>query len=111
MNFENISPKEIKQGYFINKYGAKVYFDATKQPALPLCEGENKYHVLSVGFDANKIPTVTVMMNGKAACYRIPDEYKNWAINCVHSAQTLFNVFPKDVVFTLKGKNYFVDMS
>ena len=37
--------------YFLNRRGAKVYFDITKQPVLEIAEGSQTEMVLSVGMD------------------------------------------------------------
>lgn len=77
---------------------------------LPLHEGANKYHVLSVGLIKKQTPVVTIMIDGKASCYRIPDEYRNWAFDCMKLSRLGPGLFPSDIIFTLKNKKYFVDI-
>ena len=42
--------------YFLNRRGAKVYFDITKQPVFEIAEGSQTEMVLSVGMDKLGIP-------------------------------------------------------
>lgn len=48
--------------YFLNRRGAKVYFDITKQPVLEIAEGSQTEMVLSVGMDKLGIPLITISM-------------------------------------------------
>ena len=112
-SYSGISEQERKQGWFVNARGAKVYFDASKQPLLPLHDGENQYEVLSLGSDGfglNTTPLVTVCENGQAVCYRLPAEYAAWVRDCVALAHSGMNFFPGNVVFTVKDGKYFADI-
>ena len=101
--YSGVSEQERKQGWFVNARGAKVYLDASKQPLLPLHDGENQYEVLSLGSGG----LVTICENGQAVCYRLPVEYAAWAGDCVALAHSGMNFFPGNVVFTVKDGKYF----
>lgn len=51
-----------------------------------LHSGQNEYYVLSVGCSRNGAPLVTISENEKPICYRLPDEYGEWAMNVVGMA-------------------------
>lgn len=61
--------------YYYNQRGTKVYKNIDLQPILPLEEGQNKYLVLSAGFEKGGVPLVTISENDKPICYRLPAEY------------------------------------
>lgn len=96
--------------FFCNQRGAKVYKDIDKQPMLPLYEGQNKYYVWSVGFAKNGVPLVTISDNDKLICYRLPNEYKEWAMATVGLANRGENYFPEEVLFSLIDGRYYVDI-
>ncbi|MBD5540957.1 MAG: hypothetical protein HDR00_07140 [Lachnospiraceae bacterium] len=96
--------------YFYNQRGAKVYKNIEMQPMLPLDKGQNKYYVLSVGFAQNGVPLVTISENGEPSCYRLPDEYSEWAMTVVGIANSGGNYFPEDVIFSLIDGRYYVDV-
>ncbi|MGT2750034.1 DUF3800 domain-containing protein [Streptococcus orisasini] len=106
LNIEFVSDTE--KDYFLNRQGAKVYFDITRQPILSIKENqENKYKVLSVGLSRDFHPIVTIEHLGKALCYRIPEDLKEWAMSCVAFANMGDNLFPGQVVFSkMNGKIY-----
>ena len=60
--------------HFLNRRGAKVYFDITKQPVLEIAEGSQTKMVLSVGMDKSGIPLITISNDGNPICYRLPEE-------------------------------------
>ena len=98
------------EDYFYNQRGAKVYKDTSKQPTLPLHEGQNKYYVLSVVFVKNGESLVTISENEEPVCYRLPGEYSEWAMTVVGMANMGEKLFPEDVVFSLVGGKYYVDI-
>lgn len=101
---------EKKDGdYFIDRRGAKTYYDAMNQPLLRIEQGSHKYHVLNVGVSKQFIPTIDIKENGLVSCYRIPEELTEWAMTNVGIASRGEKVFPSDVVFSRRGKKYFVD--
>lgn len=111
---ENKLPIEFGQSkngeYFLNRKGAKVYYDVTRQPLLKITKGTFKCKVLSVGI-TNSIPLVTIETNSKGIeCYRLPIEYYNWALTAVGFANRGENLFPSDVVFTKENGRYYVDI-
>lgn len=96
--------------HFFNQRGAKVYKDILKQPILPIKEGQNQYTILSVGFSNKGNPLVTISEKGEAICYRLPDDYCEWAMTVVGLANSGTNFFPEEVVFSLVNGEYYVDI-
>ena len=96
--------------FFRNQKGAKFYKDISKQPMLPLHSGQNEYYVLSVGCSRNGAPLVTISENEKPICYRLPDEYGEWAMDVVGMANMGERLFPSKVVFSLIDGMYLVDI-
>ena len=90
------------EGYFINRWGAKVYADATKQPGLIIENGKRECVVFNAGFDRRGIPTITIKEDGEYRCYRIPDELGEWALNLVALKNIGQEILPAKVVFYLK---------
>ena len=101
---------EDGKDYFYNQRGAKVYKDINKQPMLPLHSGQNEFYVLSVGFSQNRTPLVTISENDKPICYRLPEDYGEWAMNVVGMANMGERLFPSKVVFSLIDGRYLVDI-
>ena len=101
---------EDGKDYFYNQRGAKVYKDINKQPMLPLHRGQNEFYVLSVGFSQNGTPLVTISENDKPICYRLPEDYGEWAMNVVGMANMGERLFPSKVVFSLIDGRYLVDI-
>lgn len=77
---------------------------------LPIKNGKNKYYVLSVGFAQNGEPLITILDHDKSICYRIPDEYGEWAMTVVGMACGGEKFFPEEVVFSLIDGRYYVDI-
>ena len=96
--------------YFFNQRGAKVYFDTNKQGRISIPEGKIKYKVLSVGFDNDMIPLVTVEEQGIPMCYRLPIQLAKWAFTMVALANTGESLLPSEVLFTKRNNQYFVDI-
>lgn len=111
---ESKLPVEImvdgEKEYFYNQRGAKVYKDISMQPHLPLRVGQNKYHVLAVGFAKKGEPLATVSVNDEVFCYRMPDEYCEWAMKMVGMANGGLKIFPEEVVFSLVDGRYYADI-
>ena len=72
--------------YFLNRRGAKVYFDITKQPILQIAEGSQTETVLSVGMNNSGIPLITISNEGNPICYRLPEELSDWAYMAIGMA-------------------------
>ena len=102
--FEPFSNTDVD--YLINKRGAKVFLDINKQPLLNIKEGNNIYSVLSVGFNKEMVPLVTISESGKVACYRLPADFLDWAIDVVGLANMGEKLFPAKVIFTKSGTEY-----
>ena len=96
--------------YFLNRRGAKVYFDITKQPILQIAEGSQTEMVLSVGMDKSGAPLITISNEGEPICYRLPGELSDWALMAVGMASMGENLFPSQVVFTKEKNRYFADI-
>lgn len=87
-----------------------VYKDISNQPMLPLYSRKNEFYVLSVGFSQNGTPLVTISENDKPICYRLPEDYGEWAMNVVGMANMGERLFPCKVVFSLIDGRYLVDI-
>lgn len=98
------------KNYFYNQRGAIVYKDISNQPMLPLHSRKNEFYVLSVGFSQNGTPLVTISENDKPICYRLPEDYGEWAMNVVGMANMGERLFPSKVVFALIDGRYLVDI-
>lgn len=96
--------------YFLNRRGAKVYFDIMKQPILQIAEGSQTEMVLSVGMDKSGIPLITVLNEDMPICYRLPEELSDWAYAVIGMANMGENLFPSQVVFTKEMNRYFADV-
>jgi hypothetical protein len=97
--------------YTINRRGAKVYYDVSKYPYLPIKDGANVYDVLSVGIHGTKvIPIITINESGKAFCYRLPNGLSEWATTAVGFANLNEHMFPSSVRFIKVGNEYFADI-
>ena len=103
-----IPRQNIKTDFYLNQRGAKVYYDVQKQSELVIPNGNIKYKVLSVGFDKNKVPLITVEENGLPICYKLPSQFLGWAVNQVAIANFVKNPFPAEVIFTNESGTYFV---
>ena len=99
-----------KADFFVNRRGAVVFMDESKQPVLKILEGSVTKHVLSVGFSKNQKAMVTIQEDQGPICYIIPDDYIEWCTTCVGFSINGVNLFPADVVFSKKGDKYFVDI-
>lgn len=95
---------------YLNQRGGKVYFDSKKQALLPLHGASQIFEVLSVGVDQNLIPTVTVLKDGKPACFRLPEELSEWACNVVGMALMGIRIFPANVTFSKTKGMYYAEI-
>ena len=107
---EPIPPSHIKKNYYLNQRGAKVYYDIQNQPVLLIPNGSIKYKVLSVGFEKNMVPLITIAERGLPVCYRIPIELSEWAFMVVAISNMGETMFPGEVVFTKKNGKYYADI-
>jgi hypothetical protein len=74
---------------------------------MPLPEGEKAVNVLSVGYDGLWTPLILVDEGKGAACYRLPDDLREWAYGLAGIAGSDINVLPSTVLFTTRcGKHY-----
>lgn len=96
--------------YFCNQRGATVHKNSLLNLALPLKEGKNIYHVLSVGIDNKGTVLITIKEKEGNKCYRLPDAYTDWAVLLIDMANRGMNLLPENVLFTVQGEDYFVDI-
>ncbi len=97
-------------GFFFDKQGAKVNIDIERQPMLTINDKGNVYYVLAVGITGKLVPTVTILEKGNPRCYRLPEDYCDWATTVVGIADMGENFFPTHVKFTKIGPNYYADI-
>ena len=101
----------MKDDFFYNEQGAKVYTDPEKLPCLDLPEGQTRYNVLSVGVMKPGIPTATIETEEGPVCYRLPQSYYDWATTCIALAvQINRSMFPSKCIFTHLKSRYYVDI-
>lgn len=98
------SVNDNTEEYFRNRRGAKVYYDATRQPILKLVEGRNVVTVLSVGITKGGIPLVTVEASPENLCYRLPVQLSEWAMKMISMTNAGAKLFPAKVIF-IKAEN------
>lgn len=96
--------------FFVNKKGAVVFIDETKQPILEIQNREIIKTVLSVGFSKKQKPMVTIQEYDGAICYILPDWYLDWCQTCVGMSRAGMNMFPAKVRFSRQNDNYSVDI-
>lgn len=110
LKMDPIPPSQHKTEYYLNQRGAKVYYDARKQPMLPIPNGIIKYKVLSVGFDRNGISLITVEEQGTPVCYRLPIQLSEWATTVAAFANMGEKFFPSEVLFARNENRYFANI-
>ena len=96
--------------FFPNQRGAKVFYDESRQPLLPIKRGRNVYKVLSIGFGNTGTPMVTIESGKETVCYRLPQEYLEWAMTMVECANMGENLVPGEVIFSLENGRYYVEI-
>lgn len=102
-------PSSSKE-YFINRRGAKVYYDIKKQPILTIIEGSQKFDVLSVGMSRTNCPLITISENGQSVCYRLSQELSEWAYTVIGMADMGEKLFPSQVIFSNVNGKYYADI-
>jgi len=107
-----IEPANIKDGYFVDKRGAKHYLDETKMPMLTLVEGEQKiFYILNAGFvNKTNTPTVAIQTDKGPIVYRLPSELFGWAFQLVSLANMGEKLLPAMVVFSKSKVKYYADI-
>lgn len=99
-----------EEEFVINSRGAKVYKDIRKQPILEIRDGNNEFDVLAVGMDSSGNPLATIKKDNKVVCYRIPDEYSEWALTMIGFSNMGIKFFPGKVNFSFQNGKYYVDL-
>ena len=77
---------------------------------ISIPEGKIKYKVLSVGFDNDMIPLVTVEEQGIPMCYRLPIQLAKWAFTMVALANSGESLLPSEMLFAKRNNQYFADI-
>ena len=101
---------DTNKEFFINKRGAKVFFDIEKQPIFPINEGSQTAMVLSVGISNMALPLITVLKDEEPVCYRLPQELSDWAYTVIGIANMGENLFPAQVTFSKISGRYYADI-
>lgn len=96
--------------YFLNRRGAKVFFESSKQPKLKINNNQEVFEVLSVGFSNDNSPMVTVSTTNEPMCFRIDDSLAGWAMMLVGLANRGDNIFPCKVAFSISEGQWFADL-
>lgn len=99
-----------KKDFFINKWGAKVFVDASKQPALVIQNDHRECYVMNVGLDRSNIPTITIREHGAYSCYRISEQLIGWVQMLVGMASAGQSLLPSTVIFTIKDGKWYADI-
>lgn len=99
-----------KTDFIVNRKGAKIFMDESKQPIIDFSEGSTIKTVLSVGFSKSHRPMATIKEGDEAVCYILPDWYLDWCESCIGLSMSGTNLFPSDVAFTKRGEKYFADI-
>ena len=102
--------KPINNEFFYDKWGAKVYIDARKQPGLEIENGMRECDVVNAGMDANGVPTITIKEDDKYMCYRIPEQLKDWVVTIMSLKNMGLDMFPARVRFTKNANKWYADL-
>jgi hypothetical protein len=95
------------EDFIINKAGAKIYRDITKNKMLmlPVLANDTEQgivcEVLSAGIlGSQSTPIITVKeKDGKPVAYRLPDDLREWVQNAMGMKVSGFDTFPSKVEF------------
>ena len=101
---------DTSKDYFLNHRGAKIYFDINRQPSLTIKDDHLVCDVLSIGFNKEMIPLVTILEADGVKCYRLPDGLIEWATTLVGFANKGADLFPSKVVFSKINGYYYADI-
>ena len=96
--------------FFVNRRGAVVFKDESKQPVLKIPKGSITKTVLSVGFSGTHKPMATIQENDGAICYILPDWHLDWCQACVEMSMKGINVFPATVELSFNEGRYSADI-
>lgn len=96
--------------FIVNRKGAVVFKDESRQPVLEIPEGSITKTVLSVGVSNTLKPMATIQEKDGAICYILPDWYSDWCQTCVGMSMNGMNVFPSDVAFSFINGKYSADI-
>ncbi len=102
--------KKDCEEFSLNQRGAKVYNDIRKQPIFKFPVKDVELTVLSVGFNKEMSPLVTILEENVPKCYRFPNEYLDWVMCLVAISNKGTNVLPSKVLFSKIGDKYYADI-
>ncbi len=108
-----LEPESIKilnNEFFFNEWGAKVYVDSRKQPGLEIENGQRECNIFNADMDANEIPTITILEDGKYMCYRIPEQLKDWVGALIALKNRGQDMLPARVRFRLYNRKWYADI-
>ena len=97
---------EKNADFIVNRKGAVIFNDESKQPVLKLTNGTTTKTVLSVGLNKSGKPMATIKEPDGPICYILPNWYTEWCTSCVSMAVNGTNVFPAEVKFTKQNGKY-----
>lgn len=107
-NMQLLDPTVKNEEFITNSKGATVYANPLRHELLEIPEvtselgAGDRYNVLSVGLAQNsvfRIPLVTVEINKRAICYRLPAQLLGWALVCIEMSDDGISMFPSEVEF------------
>ena len=101
---------DYSRNFMVNRKGAVIFNDESKQPVLDFSENQVTKNVLSVGISRTGKAMATILDVGRPVCYFLPDWYYDWCLNHVMLSQSGVNLFPSDVIFGKIGDRYFAEM-
>ena len=110
IGFLPVYKTDMNAAFSVNRKGAVVFKDESKQPFLEIPEGSITKTVLSVGISEARKPMVTIQEDEGAVCYILPNWYLDWCQTCVGMSMIGVNFFPSDVVFSLSDGKYSADI-
>ncbi|MDX8367145.1 hypothetical protein [Cytobacillus sp. IB215665] len=104
--------------YIINKQGAKVYKDSSKNETLPIptVSSTNEkgvvYEVLSAGIlgDQGRIPIVTIKGDNENKAYILPLDLYAWVEGLMMNKKADVSLLPCKVEFGCLSGRYYAEM-
>ena len=101
---------DTSKDFFKNRRGAEVYFDTHRQPLFVIKDDNLICEVLSVGFNKDMIPLITIMEADGAKCYRLPADLIAWTTTLVGYTSMGAEIFPSKVAFSKINGKYYADI-
>jgi len=101
---------DYSKDYLLNRRGTKICFNVEKQPIFVIEGSQRTCDVLSVGFNKDMIPLMTIVEDNEIMCYRLPVELKEWVMTLVGLASMAENIFPSKILFSKANNKYFAEI-